>query len=42
MITDDAKGTRKFKSTVARPKGAFNEKKILFTIKVDLSLRKKN
>jgi hypothetical protein len=41
MITEDAECTRKFKSTVAMPKGALNEKKILFTSKVDLSLRKK-
>jgi hypothetical protein len=38
MITDDSKCTRKFKSTVPMPKGAFKEKKILYTSKVDLSL----
>jgi hypothetical protein len=40
MITDGAKCTRKFKCTVAMPKGAFNED-TLFTSKMDLNFRKK-
>jgi hypothetical protein len=41
MITNDARCTRGIKSRIAMAKAAFNEKKALFTSKLDLNLRKK-
>jgi hypothetical protein len=41
MITNDATCTREIKSRIAMAKAAFNKKKILFTSKEDLNLRKK-
>jgi hypothetical protein len=41
MITNDARCTREIKSRIAMAKATFNEKKNLFTSKLDLSLRKK-
>jgi hypothetical protein len=41
MITNDAKCTREIKSRIAMAKAAFNKKKIFFTSKLDLNLRKK-
>jgi hypothetical protein len=40
MITNDARCTRAIKSRIAMAKAAFN-KKIIFTRKMDLNLRKK-
>jgi hypothetical protein len=40
MITNDARCTREIKSIITMAKAAFN-KKILFTSKLDLNLRKK-
>jgi hypothetical protein len=40
MITNDARCTREIKSRIAMAKAAFN-KKNLFTIKLELNLRKK-
>jgi hypothetical protein len=39
MITNDAKCTREIKYRIVKAKAAFN-KKILFTSKLDLNLRK--
>jgi hypothetical protein len=41
MITNDARCTREIKSRIARAKAANNEKKALFTRKLELNLRKK-
>jgi hypothetical protein len=41
MITNNAACTREIKSRIALAKATFNRKKILFTIKFDLNLRKK-
>jgi hypothetical protein len=41
MITSDARCTREIKSRIAMAKAPFNKKKILFTSKLDLNLRKK-
>jgi hypothetical protein len=41
MITSDARCTSGIKSRIAIAKAAFNKKKILFTSKLDLNLRKK-
>jgi hypothetical protein len=41
MITNDARCTREIKSRIAMAKAAFNNKKNLFTSKLDLNLRKK-
>jgi hypothetical protein len=41
MITNDASCTCEIKSRIAMAKAAFNEKKNLFTSKLDLNLRKK-
>jgi hypothetical protein len=41
MITNDARCTREIKARIAIVKAAFNRKKILFTSKLDLRLRKK-
>jgi hypothetical protein len=41
MITNDARSTREIKSIIAMAKAAFNNKKNLFTSKLDLNLRKK-
>jgi hypothetical protein len=41
MITNDARCTREIKSRITKAKPAFNKKKILFTSKLDLNLRKK-
>jgi hypothetical protein len=41
MITNDATCTREIKSRIAMAKAAFNNKKNLFTSKLDLNLRKK-
>jgi hypothetical protein len=41
MITNNARCTREIKSRIAMTKAAFNNKKILFTSKLDLKLRKK-
>jgi hypothetical protein len=41
MITNDARCTREIKSRIAMTRAAFNKKKALFTIKLDLNLRKK-
>ena len=40
MITNDARCTREIKSRIAMAKAAFNNKKTLFTSKLDLNLRK--
>jgi hypothetical protein len=40
-MTNDARCTREIKSRIAVAKAAFNKKKILFTSKLDLNLRKK-
>jgi hypothetical protein len=41
MITNDARCTREIKSRIAMAKAAFNEKKTLFIIKLELNLRQK-
>jgi hypothetical protein len=41
MITNNANCAREIKSRIAIGKAAFNRKKILFTSKLDLYLRKK-
>ena len=41
MLTDDGRCTCEVKSRIAMAKAAFNKKKNLFTIKLDLNLRKK-
>jgi hypothetical protein len=41
MMINDARGTREIKTSIAAAKAAFNKKKILFTRKFDLNLRKK-
>jgi hypothetical protein len=41
MITSDARCTRAIKSRIAMAKAAFNNKKTLFTSKLDLDLGKK-
>jgi hypothetical protein len=41
MRTDDARCTYEMKPRIAMAKAAFNKKKILFTSKLDLYLRKK-
>jgi hypothetical protein len=41
MLTDDGRCTCEIKSRIAMEKAAFNNKKKLFTSKVDLNLRKK-
>ena len=40
-LTNDGRCTCEIKSRIAMAKGAFNKKKILFTSKLDLNLRKK-
>jgi hypothetical protein len=40
MITRDARCTREIKSRIAMAKAAFNQRKNLFTSKLDLNLRK--
>jgi hypothetical protein len=41
LFTDDGRCTCEIKSRIAMAKAAFNKKKNLFTIKLDLNLRKK-
>jgi hypothetical protein len=41
MLTNDRRCTCEIKSRVAMSKAAFSKKKILFTSKLDLNLRKK-
>ena len=41
MLTNDGRCTREIKSRIAMAKAAFSKKKILFTSKLDLNLRKK-
>ena len=41
MIANDALCTREIKPMIAMAKAAFNSKKILFTSKLDIRLRKK-
>jgi hypothetical protein len=41
MLTDDGRCTSEIKSRIAIAKAAFNNKKKLFTSKLDLNLRKK-
>jgi hypothetical protein len=41
MITNDARYTRVIKSRIAMAKAVFNNKKALFTSKLDLNLRTK-
>ena len=41
MITNDARNTRKIKSTIAIAKAVLNRKKNFFTSKLELNLRKK-
>jgi hypothetical protein len=41
MITNNARCTHEIKSRIAMAKAAFNKKKVLFTSKLDLNLRKK-
>jgi hypothetical protein len=41
MITNDARCTNESKSGIVMAKAAFNNKKALFTRKLDLDLRKK-
>ena len=41
MITNDARCTREIKSTIVNAKAALNNKKTLFTSKLDSNLRKK-
>jgi len=41
MITNDARSTREIKSRIAMATAAFNKKKLLFTGKLELNLRKK-
>ena len=41
MKTNDARCTREIKSRIAVAKAAFNKKKMIFTSKLDLNLRKK-
>ena len=41
MLTDDGRCTCEIKSRIAMVKAAFNNKKNLFTSKLDLNLRKK-
>jgi hypothetical protein len=41
VITHDARCTCEIKSRIAMAKAAFNEKKTLFTSKLNLNLRKK-
>jgi hypothetical protein len=41
MLTDDGRCSCKIKSRIAMAKAAFNNKKNLFTSKLDLNLRKK-
>ena len=40
-ITNDARCAWEIKSRIAMKEAAFNKKKILFTIKLDLNIRKK-
>jgi hypothetical protein len=40
MITDDARRIREIKCRIAIAKAAFNNRKALFTSKMDLNLRK--
>jgi hypothetical protein len=40
MLTNDGKGTCEIKSRIAMAKAAFNKKRVLFTSKMDLELRK--
>jgi hypothetical protein len=40
VITNDARCTREIKSRIAMVKAAFNEKKTLFSSKLDLNLKK--
>jgi hypothetical protein len=40
ILTNDARGTREIKSRVDMAKATFNEKKTLFSSKLDLNLRK--
>jgi polysaccharide deacetylase 2 family uncharacterized protein YibQ len=40
-ITSDARCTREIKSRIVMAKAAFNNKKTIFTSKLDLNLRKK-
>jgi hypothetical protein len=41
LITNDARCTHEIKASIAMAKAAFNNKKTLFTSKLDLNLRKK-
>jgi len=41
VLTNDGRGTCEIKSRIAMAKAAFSKKKTLFTIKLDLNLRKK-
>jgi len=41
LLTNDGRCTREIKSRIAMAKAAFSKKKILFTSKLDLNLRKK-
>jgi hypothetical protein len=41
VITNDARSTREMKSQISMAKAEFNRKKILFTSKLNLDLRKK-
>jgi hypothetical protein len=41
LIKSDARCTREIKYRTAMAKAAFNEKKVFFTSKLDLNLRKK-
>jgi len=41
MLTNDGRCTREIKSRIAMAKAAFSKKKVLFTSKLDLNLRKK-
>jgi hypothetical protein len=41
LITSDARCTREIKSRIAMATAAFKKKKILFTSKMDLNVRKK-
>jgi len=41
MLTNDRRCTREIKSRIAMAKAAFSKKKILFTSKLNLNLRKK-
>jgi hypothetical protein len=41
MLTNDERCTREIKSRIAIAKAAFNKKRVLFTSKMDLELRRK-